>query len=121
MDRPASLGAALIAATTRPASAGGSPPACPTGADARGGPDRGIRRAADAHRQIGLYGLRGDGDALLVWAGAAEVDRLLSPQAADDIEALVGLATARLGVDAERLPFGPQRAADAEGRQQAAL
>jgi len=43
------------------------------------------------------------------------------PQAADDIEALVGLATARLRVHAEHLPFGRQWAANAESRQQAAV
>src|SRR6478609_9371015 len=83
----------------------------PTGADARRAPDRGLRRATDPHRQIWLYRLWRDGDALQLVEGAAEVDRLLSPEASDDIEALVGFATARPGVDVERLPFGRQRAA----------
>ena len=93
----------------------------PAGADARGAPDRGVGRATDPHRQLGLYGLRRDGDTLQLVEGAVEVDRLLSPQAADDLEAFVGLAAARPGVDAERLPFRRRRAADAEGRQQAAF
>src|SRR3981189_1839089 len=100
MDRPASLAAALIAATTRPASAGGAPAAPPAGAEAGGAPDRGVGRATDPHRQLGLYGLRRDGDTLQLVEGAVEVDRLLSPQAADDLEAFVGLAAARPGVDA---------------------
>src|SRR3954463_11252709 len=102
MERPASRAAALIAATTRPASAGGSPPAC------QPVPIRAVRRIAasveppihigrsgctgsrgpaDPHRQIGLHGFWRDGDVLQLVEGAAEVDRLLSPQAADDIEA----------------------------------
>ena len=93
----------------------------PSGADARCASDRGVGRATDPHRQLGLYGLRRDGDTLQLVEGAVEVDRLLSPQAADDLEALVGLATARLRVHAERLPFGRQRATNAEGRQQAAV
>src|SRR6185369_14697485 len=91
----------------------------PAGANARRAPDRGVTRATDPHRQVGLYGLRRDGDAFQLVEGAAEVYRFLSPQAADDIEALVGLATARFGVDAERLPFGRHRTANAERGQQA--
>src|SRR5580704_14887775 len=93
----------------------------PAGADARSAADRGVARATDPHRQIGLRGLRRHGDALQLVEGAAEVDLVLSPQAADDLEALVGLAAARLRIYPERLPFGTQWAADAEGRQQAAV
>src|SRR6185295_7482908 len=71
----------------------------PARADARGAPDRGVGRAADPHRQIGLHGPRCDGDTLQLVEGAAEVDRVLAPEAANDIEAFVGLATARPGVD----------------------
>ena len=93
----------------------------PAGADARGAADGGVARAADPHRQLRLHGLRRDGDALQFVERAAEVDLVFSPQAADDLEALVGLATARFRVDAECLPFGGQWAADAEGRQQTAF
>src|SRR6185312_4516571 len=70
----------------------------PAGADARRAADRGVARAADPHRQVGLYGLRRDGDALQLVEGAVKVDPILSPQAADDLETLVGLATACLRV-----------------------
>src|SRR4030088_2552281 len=114
MDRPASLAAGLIAATMGPAPArrgaprGGAPPSLPAGADARGAPDRGVGRATDPHGQLGLYGLRRDGDTLQLIEGAVEVDRLLSPQATDDLEAFVGLAAARPGGGAEGLPFPRQ-------------
>jgi hypothetical protein len=52
---------------------------------------------------------------------AREIDAVLAPQAADDLEPLVGPAAARARVNVERSPFGRQRAADAKGRQQAAL
>src|SRR3982074_2889056 len=115
MDRPASLAAALIAATPP------TPSGAPAGSGPRGAPERGLGRATDPHRQLGLYGLRRDGDTLQLVEGAVEVDRLLSPQAADDLEAFVGLAAARPGVDAERLPFPPHRVGDAEGPQPGAL
>src|SRR5207237_7647830 len=66
----------------------------PAGAEARCATDRGVGRAADPHRQVGLYRLRRDRGAFQFVESAAEVDRLLAPQAADDLEALVGLATA---------------------------
>src|SRR6185312_3395506 len=66
----------------------------PAGADARRAADRGVARAADPHRQIRLHGLGRNGDALQLVEGAAEVDLVLPPQAADDLEALVGLPTA---------------------------
>src|ERR1700756_1587599 len=50
-----------------------------------------------------------------------EIDRFVAPQAADDLQPFVGLAAARLGVEVERAPFRRERAADAKGRQQAAL
>ena len=52
---------------------------------------------------------------------ALEVDALLAPQPGDDLERLVGPPAARLRIYAERLPFRPQRAADAERRQQPPL
>ena len=91
----------------------------PAGAEPRGAPDRRLGRAADPHRQIGLHRLwrdRGAGQAVV---DALEIDLVLAPQPADDLEPLVGLAAARLGVEVQGPPFRRERAADAEGGQQA--
>ena len=50
---------------------------------------------------------------------AFEIDLVLAPQPADDLEPLIGLAAARLGVEVQGPPFGCQRAADPESGQQA--
>ena len=121
MVRPASTTAFLIAATTLPTSAGSLGAGLPAGAVARRAADRGLGRAADPHRQVGLHRLGRDRRALEAIVPALEIDAVLAPQPGDDLERLVGAPAARPGVDVERLPFRPERAADAEGRQQAAL
>src|SRR5579884_274517 len=49
---------------------------------------------------------------------ALEIDLVLRPQPADYFKAFVRLAAARLGVEVQRLPLRPERAADAKRRQQ---
>ena len=93
----------------------------PARAVARGAPDRGLRRAADPHRQVGLHRLGRDRRRLQAIVPALEVDAVLAPQPGDDLQRFVGAPAACLGVDVEGFPFGPQRAADAEAWQQPAL
>ena len=52
---------------------------------------------------------------------AFEIDRLLRPQTMNDLQAFVGLAASRRGVDVQRLPLRPLRTADAEPGQQPPL
>ena len=52
---------------------------------------------------------------------AIEIDLVLAPQAADDLQSFIGLAAARLGVEVEGSPFGRERAADAKRGQQTPL
>jgi len=96
-------------------------PRLPARADTRGALNGCFRVAADPHRDVRLQRARRDRGALELVVAAVEIDAFLAPQAPDDLEPLVGLAAAALGVDAERLPFGRGRAANAERRQEPPL
>ena len=69
--------------------------ALPAGTEARGAPDCGLRAAADPHRQVGLHRLGREGGARQAVVLAGEVDAVLAPQAAHDLQPFVGLAAAR--------------------------
>src|SRR5205814_1336770 len=73
---------------------GGLGAGLPAGAEAGGAPDRRLGRAADPHRQIGLYRLWRDRGAAELVVHAVEIDLVLGPQPADHFEPLIGLAAA---------------------------
>jgi len=50
-----------------------------------------------------------------------EIDALLAPEAADDLESFVGAAAAGSSVEPEGFPLRRERAADAEGGEEAAV
>ena len=95
--------------------------ALPAGADARRAPDRRLRAAADPHRQVGLHRLGRDGGAGQAVVLAGEVDACPPATGGARSPAPRRSCGRACWCRVQRCPFRRARAADAEGRQQAAL
>ncbi len=95
-------------------------PRLPAGAEARGAADRRLTGAAEPHRQVGAERLRRNHGVVVAIELTVEIDRILDPQAGDDLEHLVAAPAAPRRVGAHGFPVGGADTADAEAGQEAA-